>query len=354
MNLPQFTFEKNWVRSTPQTLQQEFKKSNRGAPVIFKEMLIQANAFDGIGAYSLSSGQQIWKKEISNGVEVGPILGKNLYFGGSDGFFYALDPQTGQEIWKFKVGAEILSEPTVDQDKIYFLSGLNVLYALDILTGETSWVYSRPSSSEFSIRGGSKPAVYENNIFVGFSDGYFVSLDKKKGQVSWEISLNKNKRFKDIDSEPVVHEGLLYISGFDDHLYCLDKKTGAIQWKIKSGAYSAPIFFDQLLIYPTSQGEVWALNKKNSQRLWTYKVPQGIASSLKVYKGYVLFGESQGSLTLLNPKTGQILTQFNPGRGIFGSPTLDPQRPNVYFISNEANLYSVSLKENKFRVFDFL
>jgi len=351
-------FKKNWVRSTLNsdlnTENLDFKKSNRASAIIIDKMLIQANAFDGLGAYDLESGKQIWKKNLFNGSEAGPTLDKNLYFGASDGFFYALNPKTGEELWKFKVGAEILSSPSINAEHVYFLSGLNIFYALKIDTGEVDWVYSRPSSSEFSIRGGARPAIGDTQVFVGFSDGYFVSLDRRTGKMKWEVSLNKNKRFKDIDSEVILNDGLLYVSGYDDHLYCLDKTSGNTIWKIKGGSFSGPTFHENLLIYPTSTGEVWGLNKKTSQKLWSYKVTSGIASRVTLFKSNALFGESQGDLILLNSQNGDVLSTFTPGRGIFTAPAVDPKTSKVYFISGEANLYSLTLKESSRSIFDFL
>ncbi len=107
-------FKKNWTRSTLNQSNYDFKKSNRGVPLIFGKTLIETNATDGIGAYDIESGQELWKKSIFNGAETGPVFDQQIYVGASDGLFCALNPIHGQEIWKYKVGAEVVSEATLD------------------------------------------------------------------------------------------------------------------------------------------------------------------------------------------------------------------------------------------------
>jgi outer membrane protein assembly factor BamB len=54
-----------------------------------------------------------------------------VYFGsGSDGYLYAVDGQTGQELWKLKADEGVYSSPTIAAGVIYFGSDDNHLYAV--------------------------------------------------------------------------------------------------------------------------------------------------------------------------------------------------------------------------------
>src|SRR5690606_31429106 len=109
----------------------------------------------------------------------------------------------------------------------------------------------------FSVRGGTKPTLYKGLLYVGFSEGSLIAFNARSGLPVWELQLNKNKRFKDIDSTPVIDGNLLYVSGYDDRLYCIDAQRGEIIWKIDGGGYYGITIDSDRIYYPTSGGEVW-------------------------------------------------------------------------------------------------
>ncbi|QDK37824.1 PQQ-binding-like beta-propeller repeat protein [Bdellovibrio sp. NC01] len=338
-----FEVKTAWVRSTTEKENLGFRKINRMTPLLVGDLVIQGNGLDGISAYSRDNGDLKWRLPVVNGVEPSAtIIRDRLFFGASDGNFYSVEASTGRVQWTFPTKTENLSEPLLDEGVVYFLSGSNVFYALDAATGKQLWLYSRQDTSQFSIRGGSKAALKDGNLYVGFSDGSLVALNAKTGNVVWELQLNRNKRFRDIDATPVVDGDLIYISGYDDKLYCVSAAKGEVVWRIDGGGYSGVTLFGDKLFYPTSTGEVQALAKANGEKLWSYKLKEGIPTQIKVFKGIVTFGESQGRLVFLDMNTGKALGEMEPGRGILSSPQVDEKNNRVYFISGEANLYSIN------------
>lgn len=334
-----------WVRRATEKDNLAFRKINRMTPLIAGSMLISGNAMDGLVAYDRDNGQELWRLPIQNGVEGSAALIKNrLFFGASDGNFYSIEASSGSIVWSFATKSENLGEPLLEDGVVYFLSGSNVVFALDAATGKQLWLYSRQDTSSFSIRGGSKPVLRDGKIYVGFSDGSLVALNAKTGSPIWEVLLNKNKKFRDIDASPVADGDRIYIPGYDDHLYCISADKGEIIWRVDGGGYSAVTLVGDKIIYPTSGGEVIALRKSNGDRIWTYKNKQGIATQVRLYRGMLVFGESQGDLLFADPNSGRILGKMEPGRGILSTPQVDEKKNKVYFISGEANVYAVEAK----------
>ncbi|UOF01985.1 outer membrane protein assembly factor BamB family protein [Bdellovibrio reynosensis] len=331
-----------WVRQTTVKDNLGFRKINRMTPVLAGELVIQGNGLDGIVAYERESGKQKWRLNIPNGAEPSAALIRDrLFVGASDGNFYSIEASTGQVQWTFPTKAENLSTPLLDEGIVYFLAGNNVFYALDAATGRQLWLYSRQDTSQFSIRGGSQAALHNGTIYVGFTDGSLVALNAKNGSAVWEVQLNNNKRFRDIDATPVIDGNQIYIAGYDDKLYSVSADKGEVLWRIDGGGYSAVTLAGDKLFFPTTNGEVWALKKANGEKLWSYKVKDGIATQVKTYKGSLVFGESQGRLQFLDMNSGAVLGGMEPGRGILSSPQVDEKANRVYFISGEANLYAI-------------
>ncbi|ASD63693.1 outer membrane protein assembly factor BamB family protein [Bdellovibrio bacteriovorus] len=331
-----------WIRRTTEKDNLGFRKINRMTPVLAGDLVIQGNGLDGIVAYSRDNGQERWRLPIENGAEPSATLIRDrLFVGASDGNFYSIEASTGKVQWTFNTKSENLAAPLLEDGIVYFLAGNSVFYALDASTGHQVWLYSRQDTSQFSIRGGSQAALNNGTLYVGFSDGSVVALNAKTGSSLWEVQLNRNKRFRDIDATPVVEGNQLYVAGYDDKLYCLSADKGEVVWRIDGGGYSGVTVVGDKLIYPTTNGEVQALNKASGDKLWSYKLKDGIATQVRTYKGVLVFGESQGSLRFLDANAGTEVGSFEPGRGILSSPQVDEKAGRVYFISGEANLYAI-------------
>ncbi|WP_413581516.1 PQQ-binding-like beta-propeller repeat protein [Bdellovibrio sp. HCB288] len=344
LNSSKRTFEVKtaWVRQTTYKDNLGFRKINRMTPIMAGDLIIQGNGMDSLSAYGRGDGQLKWKLPIKNGVEPSATLIRDrLFVGASDGNFYSVEASTGRVQWTFPTKSENLSEPLLDEGTVYFLAGNNVLYALDAATGKQVWLYSRQDTSVFSIRGGSKPAIRNGTLYIGFSDGSLVAFNAKTGAVSWELQLNRNKRFRDIDASPILDGEQIYIAGYDDKLYAVSAAKGEVLWRVDQGGYSSVTVAADRIYYPTTTGEVLALNKATGQTIWSFKVKDGIATQVKLFKGILTFGESQGHLQFLDAGTGQPLGSMEPGRGILAAPQVDEKSNRVYFISGEANLYAI-------------
>ncbi|MBK9322516.1 MAG: PQQ-binding-like beta-propeller repeat protein [Bdellovibrionaceae bacterium] len=336
-----------WVREGTLKENLGFRKINRMSPLILGEALIQSNAIDGIAAYNKDSGQTLWRLNIQNGSEAGAAIIKDrLFFGASDGLFYSVSAKDGKVLWTFPTNTENISEPLLDTSTgvVYFQSGANIVYALDAESGRQIWLYSRQDNSNLSIRGGARPTLDNGHLYVGFSDGALVKLNAKTGSLLWELVLNRNKKFRDIDASPVIDGDQMFVSGYDDKLYCVSVAKGEILWKMDRGGYYPVTIAGEKIFYSTTTGELWALQKSSGQKIWTYTLKDGIATQPKIYKGMVVFGETQGELRFLDANSGKAVASFDPGRGIMSPPLVDEKNDRVYFISGEANVYAIEAK----------
>ncbi|PWU16690.1 MAG: hypothetical protein C5B49_10235 [Bdellovibrio sp.] len=355
-----FRVRADWVVQGTQFVNMGFRKINRFTPIFYThpekgDLIIQANAIDGVAAYEKSSGREIWRKSIVNGVESSAkLVGDRLFVGANDGYFYCLSAKDGEVIWSFASHIENLAEPLIVEGLVIFLSGANTVYALDEGTGKQVWLYARQDAQSLSVRGGSRPAYHDGSIFLGFSDGALVALVAKTGTVKWEKQLNRNKRFRDLDSNPLIDGEFLYVAGFDDRLYALRTLTGDLVWKSERGGYGSPMIAKDRIFYATTSETFDCLDRTNGQLIWSFPIKEGIATSSQIYKGLIVFGESQGQLQFLDLETGKKVASFDPGRGLLSPPAVDEKSGHVFFISGEANVYSVSAVWDHFTLIPYL
>lgn len=338
-----FDVSVDWVRDSLAAGNSGFRKINRMAPILYKNLVVFGNALDGLVAYHQDTGREVWRIRIPQGVEAGGVVIRDrLFVGSNNGRVYGIDLASAQILWSFDTRAEVVAEPLLADGVLYFLSGGGSVFALDAATGKQLWTYNRQDTAAMmTIRGGSKPAFSGNTLYVGFSDGSLVSFNAKTGTQQWEIILNKNTRFKDIDSSPLIDGDTIFINSYDDKLYAVSKSKGEILWNTKSGGSSTPILAGERLIYTSAKGELISVSKKDGKEFWRYKTSEGVVSDPILYNGMIVAGESQGSLIFLDLLTGEKKESFEPGRGVFSRPTVDLEDKRIYFISGEGNAYAL-------------
>lgn len=98
-----------------------------------------------------------------------------MYFGSTDGNFYAMDLETGYMKWVFKTGAPVNSIPFADNKNVYFGSNDGNVYAVSRSDGKEVWHY-------FTGRTVQSTVVRYKDRIIASSDGgslFFLSLDGK-------------------------------------------------------------------------------------------------------------------------------------------------------------------------------
>lgn len=338
-----------WVQDTLTKSNLGFRKVNRMSPVLYKDQIIVGNAIEGLVSYNVDSHDVVWRLAIPYGIESnGVLINDRLFVGSNNGRMYSINLTNGQILWSFDTKSEVVAEPLLSEGVIYFISGSQAVFALDAVTGKQLWTYNRQdTSSTMTIRGGSKPSISNGSLYVGFSDGSVVSMNAKTGTQQWEITVNRNTRFKDIDSSPVIDGDSLFINSYDDQIYCISKNKGEILWKSPYGGSATPMILGDVLVTTSSKGEIATLSKKDGSLVWKKKTTQGVYIDPISYKGLIVASESQGKLNILDHATGELKASFDPGRGVFSKPTIVASKNLIYFISGEGNLYGLKVKKKK-------
>jgi len=345
-----------WVQDTLKEPNVGYRKINRFAPILYKDLIVVANGLEGLVAYDILDKTKKWSIAIDKGIEsAGTVINSRLFVGGLNGIFYSIDLDTAKIVWEFDTRSEVVAEPLIHDGFVYFLSGSNILYCLDATNGRQIWVYNRQdTATQMTVRGGAKPALSSGQIYQGFSDGSLVSLNAKTGTPNWEVLLNRNTKFKDIDASAVIENDTIYINSYDDKLYAVSKSSGTILWKSDFGGATPPIVFSDRLVYSSSKGHLMVVTKKSGELIWKVSNLKGITTEPVSHKGLIAVGESQGAVLFYDLMNGQLKGSFDPGRGVLGRLTTDKNK-RFYFISGEANVYGVLVEyTNKNSNFSFL
>ena len=102
---------------------------------------------------------------------------------GSHGIVYALNASTGQYLWKYTTGEEVIYSTTAVANGVVYFGSADFnpvggeLYALNASTGALLWKYNLQGPVEAS------PAVANGVVYIGTGDGYLYAFNASTGAV---------------------------------------------------------------------------------------------------------------------------------------------------------------------------
>jgi len=317
-------------------------------PIVVENTLVFGNRSMGLVSLYPGLNQQRWVLPIRGGVISELSVDKGfVYFGGGDGYFYSVSLENGRIQWRYEVRNPIVSKATLFGGRIFFTTSDDTVYALDAGTGKWLWHYRRRSAPLATILGASAPLVDANEVLVGLSDGFLVSLSQEEGHLKWEKKLHQGSKFTDIDAHPVLENGILYIPSYDGALYALKRQGGEVLWRFDAGGSKTVSLDDRRIFFPSSNGTVYALQKSNGKMLWKFELDHGTPTQLVVTDKYIIVGSSYQYLYVIDRETGEGLYRFNAGygSGFAGAPAYDLATQKLYCLSGAGNLYAFSLRQ---------
>ena len=321
-------------------------------------------------------GSLKWESFMGDWADSTPAIGTDgiLYIGCWDGFLYAFDCETGEEVWKFETFGVIEASPAIGKDGvIYFGNGENLFYAVNP-DGSPAWVNGTnneaspltfndwvDSSATFDAQGNlwvadlfgnlsqvapdksvvwsvdlgagipSSPAIAEDGtVYVGDEDGYVIAITPGNDIPKWFF----NTGLEGIESSPVLGpDGTVYIGTGDDRVFAFDGQTGALKtgWPFTEPTdvvYSTPaIAADGTVYVGSGDKKLYALSS-TGQKLWSFSTGGFVDSSPAIgYDGTVYFGSTDGNVYAVHGDSSLDFSRWPKWRGSNESTGLiDPYR----------------------------
>lgn len=271
-------------------------------------------------AVDVVSGEELWHTSTSDSVFYwAPAVADNkLFFATEDGYFLALDAQTGHEQWRF--GPEQREEnlpddaechwcalkflePTVDNGRIYVASHDKYLYALDASSGAEQWRFHLGALAFYPS------VVADGFVYVGDLEGDIHILDAASGTAQAHYQVGQ-------EVWSVAVEGDRLYTAVDDQLVAMNRHTGAEQWRVQHSwsdrdKLTSLLHLEGELIYLMTMDKLTAVHKSDGSLAWQYNSFHGlIFSEPAIAEGLVVVGDTDSYLYVFEAATGKLLRRY--------------------------------------------
>lgn len=283
---------------------------------------------DPLVGRDLATGKERWSRPDT------AVPGARMILGGGrlhlasaryDGDVVALDPATGDEVWRSRLGGRYNQPRPVgaDAERVYVIAGVrekdyssskNVIAAIDVRTGKVAWSERRDAGTE------------EHGIHSTVSGRRLVYTDQREnvtvrdtvtGRQLWTKKLSRSNF-----DRLIVHDGLVIVSdGRTLRAFALE--TGAERWSLATdefSTYNGPAVLDGVLFVSDSARSLWAVDPVSGKRLWRNEDLLDSAYPVQFAKaGNTLYGatrfDKDGGVHAYDARTGKLRWTFNDGSG---------------------------------------
>ena len=216
------------------------------------------------------------------------------------------------------------------------------LQPADIRRLKLKWAFGLPGSTSAY----SQPTVVSGRVFVGADSGYVYSLDAKSGCVHWSFLAKAGVR-NAVVVAPITAGGRTRMAAFFGDLranvYALDARTGQQLWTtrvdhhISSRVTASPAFYRGRLFVPISSWESSSA-KAPDYGCCTF---QGNVVGVDADTGKVLWQrfvfDRRPQPVRKNAKGVQLYAPA--GSAVWNTPTVDPKLRAIYFGTGDASTY---------------
>jgi len=319
----------------------------RSTPALYKGVGYFGSDDGHLYALDIQTGKLQWKFQAAGAVSSSPaVYHGTVYIEAGDAAFHAVDANIGREKWTVKTDAPIPPDPklmsngkwefehaspVIAGDAVYFGGADGYLYALDPATGKQMWRFKTAGR----IR--ATPAIADGVVYVGSMDGHLYAVDAQTGTEKWKFKTAGNKYFPlgEVQSSPAVGDGMVYFGSRDGALYAIDTAKGALRWKADqenfSWVISGPALYKGMVIVGTSDAQnIKAYDAKTGQLKWKAASPEPAnIFALPTICGDTLYiGDFYGSMVWLSAFTGnrRMIALFVSMTSVIPAPGLRATR----------------------------
>jgi len=239
-----------------------------------------------------------WNFEAEGAFWGSPIVANGtVYAGSADNTLYAVDAETGQLEWEFSAADRLEATPEYADNTVYVGSYDRHIYALEADTGEKRWELE----TDGLIRGSAK--AVDDAVYIGVGchnlacdwygnnppeSGWIYSIDAETGDPNWKFEPEN-----EVVSTPAVDQDTVYIGSSDGNLYALERSSGEEQWRYETRdwIWTAPTLAFGTVFFADWDAKIHAVDAATGQRQWTYNSHGAyISGSTAVDEEAVYFG----------------------------------------------------------------
>lgn len=323
------------------------------SPVAFGQQLFVGSTDGTFYALAQDDGNQNWTKPAEGRISTAPALGdanfgegpveKMIVVVDDEGLVRAFRADNGTEEWRLDLGPRIRSTPVIADGRVYVGTADGFVHAFELTTGEQLWVYPEGDEGVGVI---SADLAYDDGyVYAGTESGFLHVIDVT-GATPSACQFDGREA---IMINPIVVDSVVYVSTNGQTIWTLP--AGACEGVVpdrqafyvtEAPISVAPAIVGDTIYLPTTRF-LYARDLVTSEFVWPADKVTGessISAAPVVTEDAVYFADEDGVVQAVDRATGDLLWTWRTGLHVRGSPAVVDGA--VYITSGDTFVYAVS------------
>ena len=321
----------------------------KSAPVLFKDLVLFGCDDGFFRALEQESGALRWqykigKHPLGKAILSSPIIRNGIvFFGAYDGCVYALDARTGSKKWIYAESDWVGSSPDIDDTHGLVFVGTEYgllgkrggIVALDIKNGAEVW-----HARHRELTHGSPIYIKEENIVViGSNDGASYAYNATSGDLMW-----RHQTGGDIKTRPAYDKkrNEVLVTSLDGSLYALAARTGIPRFAFETlGIYSIPLIDGDTAYVSSLDKNLYAIDLSSGEKKWSFETRGRIFASPILCDGSLWIGSNDGRLYELDPARGTLRNFFQTTERVVNAIAYNSTSKRFFVPTSANELYCI-------------
>ncbi len=284
-----------------------------------RDSFVVADGDGAVFALDAQSGRELWRGDAGTKLSAGV---------GSDGRYAAVVTREGELVvfeqgqikWRKSLGVRVNTAPLVAGERVFVLGADRAVQAFDAIDGRKLWALQR-AGDPLTLAQTGVLAAFKDTLVVG-QGPRLAGVDPLQGTLRWEVPVgsprgaNEIERLADLVGPVARVANTLCARSFQAAVGCVDADKGTLAWSKNIGGtdgVSADAQFvfgadasDRITAWKTASGEVaWSSDKLQYR---------GLSTPLSAGKT-VVFGDENGTVHWLSRETGEAQLRLSTDGG---------------------------------------
>ncbi len=328
-------------------------------PVVVDGTVFTLDAEGRLSAFAADSGARRWQVSlVPEGEDAGDSFGGGIAADGGRlfaatgyGEVLAVDPASGEIIWRQFFGAPFRAAPAAAGGLVVAVTRDNRAFGLDAGDGSPRW-RQQGGPAGAGLLGGASPAIIGDLVILPFASGELMAVAANTGRGLWSAILTSGRRglarseIIDISGDPVAVGPFVLAANQAGRMLAVDARSGQRAWTRSIGS-QGPIWPAEDTVFLVSDNTVlMRVSARDGSVLWSKQLPafedpddrdDPIAYSGPVLAGgRLLVTDSRGNLLAFDGRTGEEVERVDLDRGSLTGPVV--AGGSVYVLSGNGTL----------------